>query len=90
MLTLADPTTAGGFQKLLEDIRLYYARQGRSTAKFEWVSREMITALLSEVGFRVVRCDAPAPEGSVPRDLFLVACLEDVDVADRYERYIRP
>jgi hypothetical protein len=89
VLTLADPTTPRGLQKLLDDIGAFYPQQGKPTPKFEWVSNDMVRFILDALGFRVVRCDAPkGPRGNT-RDLFVVAILEDAERGRSFEKYLR-
>jgi SAM-dependent methyltransferase len=89
VMTLADPTTTRGFEKLLDDVRRYYPKQGRPTPKFEWVSRDIAVAVLERLGFRILRCDTPAPPGGAARDLFVVATLAAPATADIHERVLR-
>ena len=82
VLTLADPTTPGGFDKLLGDIKEMSPRKGRLTYKFEWVAREMMTALLERLGFRVEHCDDDR------RDMRLIASLSEPGRARGMEKYL--
>lgn len=88
ILTLADPTTARGFEKLLRDMRAMYLPGTRKAPQFQWVSGDIVRHVLGALGFAVVRCDAPAPESSTPRDLFVVGRLDDPARADGFERYL--
>jgi SAM-dependent methyltransferase len=88
VLTLADPTTPRGFRKLLADAGRAYAAPG-TFARFEWVSADLVAGVLARLGFRAVRCDTPARPGREPRDLFVVATLDDGAAAAPLERYLR-
>jgi cyclopropane fatty-acyl-phospholipid synthase-like methyltransferase len=88
VLTLADPTTPRGFRKLLADMQPTYAAPG-TFARFEWVSADLVRALLARLGYRLIRCDAPARPGREARDLFVVAVLDDAAAAIPLEGYLR-
>lgn len=53
VLSLADATTSGGFDKLLEDIRFFHATQGHPSHKFEWLSPELVRTVLERLGFEL-------------------------------------
>lgn len=76
VMTLADPTTAAGFPRILRDIRRFWRFQGRPCQKLGFQSREIATTLLTALGFEVERLEPWSPqEGRPPRDLCLVARL---------------
>ncbi|MGX9962991.1 methyltransferase [Roseomonas sp. F4] len=76
LMTLADPTTPSGFQKILRDIRRFHRFQGRPCDRFGYVATDMVRAVLDRLGFVV---DLLEPwsnhEGRPPRDLYLSAHL---------------
>ena len=65
-----------------------YRPATRSAPQFQWVSTEIVRHVLGALGFTVVRCDTPAPEGLAPRDLFVIGRLDDTARADGFERYL--
>lgn len=75
VLTLASPTTDGGFQLLLEGIHHFWNAQGssRGSGKMEWVSAAIMESLLRRLGFQIDLLDQP-DEWPI---LQLVASLED-------------
>lgn len=76
LMTLADPTTTSGFQKLLRDIRRTHRFQGRPCDKFAWTSAEIVRAVLGRLGFVVELLEPWSNhEGRPPRDLYLSARL---------------
>jgi Methyltransferase domain len=86
ILTLADATTALGFATLLGDISWTYKWQANPTgsAKFEWLSPDLIQTVLTRLGFKVDLLDNRA------RDMLLVATLHDVAMADGLSRHLFP
>jgi len=87
-MTLADPTTERGSQKLFGDIKPYYPQQGIPGLRFAWMSKDLVTNLLEKIGFRILRCDHPAPVGLKPRDMFVVAERFDLEKAESFRSYI--
>jgi len=83
LMTLADPTTPAGFQKILRDIRRTHRFQGRPCDRFAWSSAEIVRSVLGRLGF-VVEVLEPWSnhEGRPPRDLYLTALLHDPDRAE--------
>ena len=82
ILTCADPTTPNGFQKLLNDIRLVYPARPQPTSKFEWINRELMASVLTNLGFDVVRSFDNG------RDLHLLATLAEPERARGMERFL--
>ncbi|MFN7966746.1 MAG: class I SAM-dependent methyltransferase [Acidobacteriota bacterium] len=70
-LTLADPTTDEGFGKLVADVALYYSKQGIPSHKFEWLGPDMVTALLTRLGFGEIEITRVRP-----RDIYVTARLQ--------------
>ena len=87
-MTLADPTTERGSQKLFGDIKAYYPHQGIPGLRFAWMSKDLVKNLLEKIGFRILRCDNPAPAGLKPRDMFVVAEQVDLEKAESFRSYI--
>jgi hypothetical protein len=87
LLTLANPTSEKGFDKLLRDIRWTYPEQRAPGpgARFAWVSPDLVKFLLSQLGFDVAMC----PRSPDRRDTWLVATLRDVVRADEFEARLR-
>jgi hypothetical protein len=85
VMTLATPTNELGFEKLLGDISIFWRSQSQpsGSAKFEWVSPDMIESILSRLGF-----DIDLMSNGPQRDLHLVASLRRPDLADQLERYL--
>jgi|SRR6185369_5585868 len=72
-MTLADATSPHGMTKLLEDISLYYPRQGQPSHKFEFLGPDIIRGLLPRLGFTIELLESDAGEIGTGRDMFLVA-----------------
>lgn len=70
-LTLADPTTDEGFDKLVADVAVYYGQQGIPSHKFEWLAPEMVSALLTRLGFGEIEISRLRP-----RDIYVTARLQ--------------
>jgi len=83
ILTLADATSELGFAKLLEDIRWHYPLQGRPSAKFEWLSPDLVRSVLQRLGFAIELLVNPG------RDLYLIASLSDPTAAAALEDHLR-
>ena len=91
LMSLADPTTASGFQKILRDIRRTHRFQGRPCDKFAYTSAEIVRSVLGRLGF-VVEVLEPWSnhEGRPPRDLYLSALLFDPNRAEVFRDALRP
>jgi hypothetical protein len=88
VITLADPATDRGRQKLMEDIKPYYHQQGLPGLRFAWMYKDMVADLLEKIGFRILKCDNPAPAGFKPRDMFVVAERVSLEKAESFRHYI--
>lgn len=88
VMTLADATSAKGREKLLQDIRLYFPKQGSTSLKFEFVSPDIVRSTLDALGFRIelLEHDSPSPESA--RDLFLIA-EKTADDSEALEKWLR-
>jgi hypothetical protein len=75
---LADATSERGIDKLLEDIKTYYPMQGMPSLKFEYVSGDIVRAVLARLGFEVMKLDWDAGDRERGRDLFMIAELRDL------------
>jgi cyclopropane fatty-acyl-phospholipid synthase-like methyltransferase len=85
LMTLADPTTESGLQKITRDIRKFYKFQGRICPKFEYLSAEIVRHTLGELGFAIEVLEPWSYwEGRPARDLYLIARLDDTKKADRF------
>jgi len=87
VMTLATATNDTGFEKLLNDIEFFWRAQGRpeGSAKYEWLSRDMIESILPKLGFELdVVSDAPH------RDLHFVASLVDPELPKLFEPHLFP
>jgi SAM-dependent methyltransferase len=56
IMGVADATTDSGFNKLMAELRWVFSVQSdrRPTAKFEWISGEVLRSVLDRLGFEVV------------------------------------
>jgi hypothetical protein len=88
VMTLADPSTDRGRQKLVEDIIPYYHQRGFPGLRFAWISKDLVVNLLEKIGFCILRCDNPAPAGLKPRDMFVAAERVDLEKAETFRKYI--
>lgn len=86
ILTLADATTDWGFATLLKDVSWSFALQANplGSAKFEWLSPDLIQTVLTRLGFRVDWLENES------RDLLVVASLVDVATTDSLGRHLFP
>jgi SAM-dependent methyltransferase len=90
LMTLADPTTVGGFQKILRDIRKFYRFQGRICPKFEYLSAEIAGFVLRRLGFEIELLEPWSNhEGRPPRDLYLIARLDRPEQAETFRDSLR-
>ncbi|MGG5887283.1 methyltransferase [Falsiroseomonas sp. HC035] len=90
LMTLADPTTVGGFQKILRDIRKFYRFQGRICPKFEYLSAEIASFVLRRLGFEIELLEPWSNhEGRPPRDLYLIARLDRPEQAEAFRDALR-
>jgi SAM-dependent methyltransferase len=90
LMTLADPTTPSGFQKILRDIRKFYRFQGRICPKFEYLSAEIAGFVLRRLGFEIELLEPWSNhEGRPPRDLYLIARLDRPDQAEAFREALR-
>jgi methyltransferase family protein len=77
IMTVPDALSTAGFSSLLKSIVPYYPLQGRATAKFEWLSEDLVRGLLERLGFSVKFVLPYGGDRSTLRDLHVVACLTD-------------
>ncbi|MBU8539924.1 methyltransferase [Falsiroseomonas tokyonensis] len=90
LMTLADPNTGGGFQKILRDIRKFYRMQGRICPKFEYLSTDIVRAILTRLGFEIELLEPWSNHpGRPPRDLYLSARLADPAKAEAFRDALR-
>jgi cyclopropane fatty-acyl-phospholipid synthase-like methyltransferase len=90
LMTLADPTTESGLQKITRDIRKFYKFQGRICPKFEYLSEEIVRYTLGQLGFEIESLDAWSYwDGRPARDLYLIAKLVDVPKAESFRDALR-
>jgi hypothetical protein len=91
LMTLADPTTINGFQKITRDIARFYKRQGRICSKFEYLSEEIVRSLLGRLGFEIELLEPWSYHPGRPaRDLYLIARLDRPDAAEPLREALRP
>jgi hypothetical protein len=90
VMTLADPTSEAGFQKLIRDIKKFYRYQGRICPKFEYLDKQIVSHVLQNLGFDIEYLEQWSPRGgSTPaRDLYLVARLERLEQAENFRAAI--
>lgn len=79
ILTLADASTARGFDFLIARTATFYPRKLDPLGKFEWGSRDIARSIVERLGFEVVRCDSPPNNRG--RDVHLIARLVNRDAA---------
>ena len=85
VMTVADPTSEGGFAKLLGDIGTFWGLQGGASRRFGWTSPEIVNYLLTALGFDIeVLEQVPDALGQPARDLLVVARLARPAQADAY------
>jgi cyclopropane fatty-acyl-phospholipid synthase-like methyltransferase len=90
LMTLADPTTESGLQKITRDIRKFYKFQGRICPKFEYLSEEIVRHVLGELGFEIELLEAWSYwDGKPARDLYLIAKLANTAKADTFRDALR-
>jgi hypothetical protein len=82
ILTLADATSERGFAYLVARMASLYPRQGEPTAKFEFLSPEIVRFVLGRLGFEITFFEHLFPG----RDIHVVAKLENVAVADSFRQ----
>lgn len=71
IMSVADATNPGGFEKLLREIPVYFPMQGKMGPKFEWLSPQLVEHLLGRLGFVL-----EASHSFNHRDFYFVARLE--------------
>lgn len=81
VLTLADATSHKGRRKLMDDIKLYYPKQGVPSLKFEFISPDIVKSTMEELGFRIECLENESPEFEGARDMFLIAAKTSPDTA---------
>ena len=79
VITLADATSDQGFDKLMGDIRPFFAKQGAPAPKFEFLSPDIVTSVMARLGFEVDYLERA-------RDMCLVASLKDLKKAEAFEQ----
>jgi cyclopropane fatty-acyl-phospholipid synthase-like methyltransferase len=85
LMTLADPTSEAGFQKIVRDIAKFYKFQGRMCPKFEYLSTPIVKHVLESLGFTMEKLEHWAQrQGAAPRDIYLIARLDRPEQADRF------
>ena len=89
IMTLADPTTQVGFEKLIRDIRKFYRFQGAVCPKFEYLSKQIVEHVLTNLGFDIEVLDhwAMRPDGPA-RDIHLIARLARPEHAKHFRAAI--
>ena len=70
ILTLANCCSEIGFQKLVKDIKVQFLRIGKYSSKFEWMSPDQVSSVLTRLGFEI---DILRTAG---RDIVLAATLQ--------------
>jgi phospholipid N-methyltransferase len=84
IMTLANAVSRKGFKHLLNGIRSYYHLQGQPSAKFEYLSPDILNMVLGQMGFQV-NYKSPFGNGiDVDRDLYVVAKLVDIGRAETF------
>jgi SAM-dependent methyltransferase len=69
IMTLANCCSEKGFEKLVNDTKVVFSRVGKHTGKFEWMSPDQVTCIVTRLGFQI---DKLATGG---RDIALAATL---------------
>jgi cyclopropane fatty-acyl-phospholipid synthase-like methyltransferase len=86
VMTLTNAVSSSGFQHLLLGVKRFYNLQGKPSAKFEWLSPEIVRTVLSNMGFLVTF--VPVGHLGVARDLFVVAKMSDPDKANHLRSFL--
>ena len=84
VMNVATATNEQGFGLLLSDLKHYWTVQLEPSAKFEWLSRDLVEHVLKQLGFEF---DFISDEDR--RDVEFIASLESPEVADKFEMYLR-
>ncbi|MDY7228719.1 class I SAM-dependent methyltransferase [Hyalangium rubrum] len=71
IMSVADATSDGGFNKLVGDVPVCFPLQGKMCPKFEWLSPQLVEQVLGRLGFVI-----EATYNFNHRDFFFVARLE--------------
>ncbi len=84
IMTLANAISDNGFKNLIEGIKIFYPLQAKASGKFEWLCPEIVTNILTRLGFSVLFVFPHPLNVKVLRDLHLVATLADITKADSF------
>ncbi|MBI2718822.1 MAG: class I SAM-dependent methyltransferase [Rhizobiales bacterium] len=87
IMTLANAISKPGFKKLLQGVKQFYPMQGQPSAKFEWLSPEIVGTVLANLGFDVTFVGGQ-PQLESGRDLMVAARLVDLDKAEQFRGYL--
>jgi SAM-dependent methyltransferase len=83
IMTFANALSVHGFEELLDSTSHYYSTQGKPSAKFEWLSADLVRGLLKRLGFVVNFIPLGDDQGqAIQRDLYVVARLLNLRLAD--------
>jgi hypothetical protein len=84
IMTLANAVSLNGFKHLLDGAKSYYSLQGKATAKFEYLSPEIVDLVLGQMGFQVNYTKPFGTGPDVDRDVYVVARLVDMERAETF------
>ncbi len=84
IMTLANAVSQVGFKHLINGAKHFYSLQGEATAKFEYLSRDIVDLVLGQMGFQVNYMKPFGTGIDVDRDLYVVARLVDMERADTF------
>jgi len=84
IMTLANAVSQNGFKHLLNGAKPNYPLQGKPTAKFEYLSPDIVDLILGQMGFQVNYMKPFGTGIEMDRDLHLVARLVDVERAETF------
>ena len=87
-MTLANAISQNGFKHLLNGAKPYYSLQGKATAKFEYLSPDMVDLVLGQMGFHVTYAKPFGTGVDVDRDLYVVARLVDVERSEIFRAFV--
>ena len=88
-MTLANALSTQGFEELLNCTGHYYNAQGKPSSKFEWLSVDLVRGLLKRLGFVVNFVFPLGSDRATQRDMYVVARLSNVRLADSLASAIR-
>jgi hypothetical protein len=84
IMTFANAVSQNGFRHLLNGAKPFYPLQGKATAKFEYLSPDIVDLVLGQMGFHVNYAKPFGTDINMDRDLYVVARLVDIERAETF------